>query len=266
MDSFAQRSLTSPLSNVSDPSETLLERFNRYFSAVVADTPDLIHRAQEIRYQVYCVEHKFENADEHADGREKDEFDSHSEHGVLIHRPSDHAVGTVRLVLPRHDALDKSFAIQRVVALPSTEMNKYFPLLSTAEVSRFSISKQFRRRKADTPYGSEAVPTSVENDRRSGPLMSLGLIQTLVTMSAQHGITHWCAVMEPKLLRMLATMAIHFDPVGPPVEYHGLRQPCYCHVASVLERVKAERPMFWEVLTDGGRSSDQGNASPPPAL
>ena len=26
-------------------------------------------------------------------------------------------------------------------------------------------------------------------------------------MSALHGTTHWCAVMEPKLLRMLAAMA-----------------------------------------------------------
>src|SRR6185436_68316 len=120
MDSSAKRSLSSHPSNALDPSETLLERFNRYFSAVVADTPDLIHRAQEIRYQVYCVEHKFENAAEHTDGREKDDFDSHSTHGVLIHRPTGQAVGTVRLVLPRHDALGESFAIQRVVALPAS--------------------------------------------------------------------------------------------------------------------------------------------------
>jgi N-acyl amino acid synthase of PEP-CTERM/exosortase system len=240
------------ISSTAEPTnETLVQRFNRYFSAVVADTTDLVRRAQEIRYQVYCVEHKFENATEHPDGREKDEFDSHSVHGLLIHRSSAQAVGTVRLVLPRRDALEKSFAIQRVT---SSNMSQYFPILSTAEVSRFSISKQFRRRKADTPYGAEAVDINAENDRRSGPLMSLGLIQTLVRMSAQHGITHWCAVMEPKLLRMLGTMAIHFEPIGAQVDYHGLRQPCYCHIASVLERVKSERPMFWEVLTDGGPS------------
>ena len=80
--------------------------------------------------------------------------------------------------------------------------------------------------------------------------MSLGLIQSLVSMSVQHGITHWCALMEPKLLRMLAAMAIHFKPMGAPVEYHGLRQPCYCHVGTVLDRVRREQPMFWQILTD----------------
>lgn len=69
-------------------------------------------------------------------------------------------------------------------------------------------------------------------------------------MSARQGITHWCALMEPKLLRMLAAMAIHFKPLGPPVEYHGFRQPCYCHVGTVLNRVKRDRPMFWQILTD----------------
>ena len=83
-------------------------------------------------------------------------------------------------------------------------------------------------------------------------MMRLGLIQVLLQMSAQYGITHWCAVMEPTLLRMLAGMAIRFNPIGPPVEYHGLRQPCSCNIAEILQAVTRERPAFWEVLTCGG--------------
>ena len=82
--------------------------------------------------------------------------------------------------------------------------------------------------------------------------MRLGLVQALVRMSMQQGITHWLAVMEPKLLRMLAAMAIHFEPLGGMVEHHGWRQPCFCNLADVLQRVKTERPTFWTVLTDGG--------------
>jgi N-acyl amino acid synthase of PEP-CTERM/exosortase system len=82
--------------------------------------------------------------------------------------------------------------------------------------------------------------------------MRLGLIQALVRMSAQYGITHWCAVMEPTLLRMLDTMAIRFSPIGPVVEHHGLRQPCSCDVAESLRAVKQEHPAFWDVLTCGG--------------
>lgn len=229
--------------------ERLLELYKRYFVAVAADTPALVRHAQEIRYQVYCVENPFENPAEHPNGLESDTFDSHAVHGLLVHRPSGQAMGTVRLVLPLPDAPHESFAIQRLTDPVALEKGEYFPTSTTGEVSRFSISKEFRRRVGDTLYGEAAGPTS-SNDRRRGPLMCLGLIQSLVRMSVLHGITHWCAVMEPKLLRMLANMSIHFEPIGDPVEYHGRRQPCYCHVDTVLNQVKSERREFWEVLTD----------------
>ena len=218
--------------------QPLLERFNRHFRTVSADTPDLIRLAQELRYQVYCIEHQFENPADHPDGREKDKFDGHSVHSLLIHRSTGQAVGTVRLVLPRRDAPEESFAIQRTTR-PSVLAASHLPIHTTGEVSRFSISKRFRDSK--TEEGSDL--------RRLGPLMSLGLMQAIVSMSARHGLTHWCAVMEPKLLRMLTSMAIQFISIGAPVEYHGIRQPCYGHITTVLDRVRREQPMFWQILT-----------------
>ena len=66
------------------------------------------------------------------------------------------------------------------------------------------------------------------------------------------GLTHWAAVMEPKLLRMLAAIGLHFTPVGPPVSHHGLRQPAYACIADTLERMRRERPDHWMVATDAG--------------
>jgi N-acyl amino acid synthase of PEP-CTERM/exosortase system len=245
------RGASRVLGEPSAPPERLLDRYDRYFMAIAANTPALVRQAQEIRYQVYCVEHQFEDPSEHLNGRESDRFDAHSVHSLLIHRPSGQAMGTVRLVLPRRDQPDKSFAIQLLKEPSALEEGGFFPLASTGEVSRFSISKHFRRRTGDT-LCSEPVEEVDPSDRRKGPLMRLGLIQALVRMSEQNGITHWCATMEPKLLRMLANMSIHFINLGDPVEYHGLRQPCYCRIDTVLNRVKYERPDYWEVLTDGG--------------
>jgi N-acyl amino acid synthase of PEP-CTERM/exosortase system len=254
---YAER---KPLPNVE---ETLLDRFNGCFGTVYADTPALIRRAQEIRYQVYCVEHQFENPDDHPDAQEKDKFDAHSAHSLLIHRPTGQTLGTVRLVLPRRDEPQASFAIQQVIGHAALE-TCHIPMQSTAEVSRFSISKAFRRGKTDALYNTDDIRTAAALNslgRQAGPLMSLGLIQSLVRMSAQHRITHWCALMEPKLLRMLASMAIHFKPLGGAVEYHGLRQPCYCHVGTVLDRVKCERPTFWQILTDATASWELAQAA-----
>jgi N-acyl amino acid synthase of PEP-CTERM/exosortase system len=226
--------------------ESPLDRLNTYFRVATAVTGDELREALRIRYQVYCVENMFENPGDHPDGFEQDAFDSHSLHSLLIHRASGQAMGTTRLVMPIQHDLERSFPIQQVCNHPQLNL---LPLDRMAEVSRFSISKQFRRRQCDTSYEDHGS----HRERRSmAPLMSLGLIQSLVRMSVEHGITHWCATMEPTLLRLLAAMSIRFEPLGPLVRYHGTRQPCYCEVKPMLQRVKSEQPPLWEVLTDGG--------------
>src|SRR6185295_16967877 len=92
-----------------------------------------------------------------------------------------------------------------------------------------------------------------EEQRSILPHLTLGLIETLVRMSVENGITHWCAVMEPTLLRLLTRLGIHFDPIGPLIDYHGRRQPCYIPLKTLLARVKRERPDVWDVITRAGR-------------
>jgi len=232
----------------------LLRRFESHFETVTADTPDLVPLAHRVRYQVYCVENRFENPADHSDELECDEFDSHAIHSLLVDRHTRDVLGTVRLVLPLSDAPHNSFAIQRLSNHSLLKGSRHLPLHAAAEVSRFSLSREFGRRAVNKRTLSREFSTTTESEplpHRSGPLMRLGLIQALVRMSMQQGITHWLAVMEPKLLRMLAAMAIHFEPLGGMVEYHGWRQPCFCNLADVLQRVKIERPTFWTVLTAG---------------
>lgn len=223
--------------------DSLLTRFNAHFRTFTADTPDLIREAQKVRYQVYCIENSLEAPN--AEGIETDGFDSHSVHSLLIHRAAGKALGTVRLILPLADNFEDSFPMQRVLPDATAREFRKLPLHSSAEVSRYSVSRQFRRLDDGNDEGAGFISVS-------GPLMRLALFQCMVRMSFEHGITHWCAMMEPTLLRMLAAMAIRFRPVGPLVEFHGLRQPCYCSVADILESTRQERPAFWSVLTNGG--------------
>jgi N-acyl amino acid synthase of PEP-CTERM/exosortase system len=87
-----------------------------------------------------------------------------------MHRKSGQPVGTVRLVLPLADVPERSFSIQTVTEEPVIKNATAFPLLATAEISRFCIERQFRRRRTDTLYDQEGIePTVSENpaERRS---------------------------------------------------------------------------------------------------
>jgi N-acyl amino acid synthase of PEP-CTERM/exosortase system len=227
---------------------SLLQRFNSHFKTLPAVMPEHILQAQKIRYQVYCVENPLETALNNPEGIETDEFDSHAVHSLLIARETGAALGTVRLIMPLLSAPERSFALQRLLDASSLKVLLSLPISSLAEVSRFSISRHFRRLMTYSPE-SDSHAVSLSN---CGPLMRLGLIQGLVRMSMQQGITHWCALMEPTLLRMLAAMAIRFRPIGPMVEFRGRRQPCYINVHDMLEAVMHERPAFGEMITDGG--------------
>jgi N-acyl-L-homoserine lactone synthetase len=196
----------------------------------IADTPELVREAHRLRYQVYCVERNYEAGQA---GLEIDEFDSRARHVVLCQRRTGQVVGTARLVFPSTIAAQDGLPVQRIcdpAVLPA------LPLSTAAEVSRFAICK-------DRPGLSPAAVS----------LMRLGLVQGLVHLSDEAGLTHWFAVMERTLLRLLRSSAIHFQPIGPVVQHHGVRQPAYTHVGVMLSRMRREQPKIWDFITEGGR-------------
>lgn len=242
--------------------ERLFDAYNRYFVAVLADTSALKDEAYALRYQVYCVEHRFEDPDEHPDDREKDVYDEHSVQSLLIYRASNTVAGTVRLILPTAHDYIRSLPIAKACDESLLWDPQQMPRSSTAEVSRFAVSKDFRRRLGESGSPTGVTGLSLGNalgspspllNKRLAPHITLGLIGALVRMSAENGVTHWCSVMERALLRLLARIGIHFVNIGPEIEYHGRRQPCYADLDELLSRVRRERPDVWEVITDEGR-------------
>jgi N-acyl amino acid synthase of PEP-CTERM/exosortase system len=58
--------------------------------------------------------------------------------------------------------------------------------------------------------------------------------------------------MEPPLIRMLAKLGMHWSNMGPLIEFHGKRQPCYTVISDMLDGMLRERPDIWQVFTNGG--------------
>ncbi|MBL8838994.1 MAG: PEP-CTERM/exosortase system-associated acyltransferase [Alphaproteobacteria bacterium] len=224
----------------------LSEAYQQHFRVVMADTADLRNESFRLRHKVYCVEHGFLDALDHPDGRERDEYDSHSLHALLQHQETGRFIGTVRLVLPRPRAERYVMPMAGLCGDPRFLSGRLLPLASTAEVSRFAISHELRRELM-------AGGASCAQQRRVAMNLTLGLMTGVLQLSVAAGITHLCAVMEPALLRLLARQGISFAPLGPLVEYHGLRQPAYGLVRQIVDDLRETHPEHWDIVTDDGR-------------
>jgi N-acyl amino acid synthase of PEP-CTERM/exosortase system len=236
-----------------------LDLYDRYFTVVPADSPELLDAAHVLRYQVYCREHEFENPAEHPSGREVDAYDANSVHAVLIQRSGERVVGCVRLILPARAGGLSQLPIRQLLSGEAAERLDACDPLRTAEISRYAVSKAFRRREGEELYPD--VPSDDEDDlpvadlRRLAPHLSVGLLRGVATLAAAEGVTTVCAAMAPSLLRLLKRFGLAFEPLGPPIEYHGLRQPCIANCEALLAGLAVRQADYFEVVEQAYRAS-----------
>jgi len=225
--------------------QELAEQYQHYFETLSADTGVAQKAVWHLRYQVLCEERQLLSVADYPDAMETDVYDAHSMQAMLRYRPDQRLIGCIRLILPR-----AGVALPCFTACPA--MAQEIAPEKTAELSRFIIGKEFRRRWNDGDYGAVSPWLDGDNHRRI-PHCGLGLMQAVLQVARQAGVTHVVALMEPALLRLLEGMGIHFAPVGSLVNYYGQRQACYAKIDNLLRRLQTERPEIWHVLTEGGR-------------
>lgn len=232
----------------------LADIFSVYFEVLSANTRQLQEAVYRLRYQVYCLETKFENPWQFPERQERDEFDKYSIHSLLKHSRTNSFAGTVRLILPRPE-VEKCFPVHTITSHPLFLDHQRFPRSKVAEISRFAISKNFRKRLGEfiSPSASSKHHEIYRDERRIIPHITLGLVAGAVKMSKENQIQHWFCVVERPLLRLLSKYGLYLIPSGPIVEYHGKRQPCYVHLDQFLKTAHKERPDIWELITDKGK-------------
>ena len=206
-----------------------ISAMRRDFSVELVTSRVLLQEAQRLRYQVFCQER---NILPGHDGIETDEYDERSRHVVLRRRDSGELVGTVRVITALRDSPWSRLPMQHVC---DPRFLQGLPIATTGEVSRFALAR------------NRTVP-----GRKSELLLRLALMQGILRISRELGLTHWCAGMEQSLLRLLRLNAIRYEPVGPLVDYHGLRQPAVGAIESILATVFQERRAIWDYVTECG--------------
>lgn len=259
----------------------LYNSFQKYFEIVRADTNELLEIVYRIRYQVLCVEQRLPGFDAsfYPDKMERDDYDDHSSHVLLRFRSSGNFIGTIRLILFDPLQPEKPFPIELYTQTDSTICNiKDLPRKQIAEISRSLVVKQFDRRKGERRQSNLEEPSEntdpviinrrcsdrrssnrCSSDRRTTPHLSLLLMAGVMRMSTICNIKHWFFVTDPALNRLLGYYGLDFNPIGPSVNYHGIRRPYYVKVEDVLHKMYTQYYDAWEVVTDCG----QYNPLPP---
>jgi N-acyl amino acid synthase of PEP-CTERM/exosortase system len=236
--------------------ESIFEIFEKYFCLVPVTSPALLLESQKVRYSVYCLEHHFEKEEDHPTQIEEDCYDPLSAHTLLQHTLSQDFAATVRLVLPQALSDDGLFPIEKHCCFDDekNKMIREFPRANLAEISRFAVSKSFRKRlgEAQTSHGLTNHLEDHEG-KRLIPHITLGLFKSIVRMSVENDIHYWYAVMEVMLIRLLKRFGMHFIQIGPAVEYHGKRIPCWTNAKEMLEGIHKKRPDVWDFITESGK-------------
>ncbi|WP_135468007.1 GNAT family N-acyltransferase [Crenalkalicoccus roseus] len=205
----------------------------RHLSVELAETEEAVREAQRLRHQVFCLERGILPGQPGQD-LEQDEFDPCSRHVLLRHRRSGELVGTARLVLGASGGLP-------MLRYCDADILRDLPMHTVGEISRFALSKRCR------PMGGAWEP-----------LVRLGLMQGILRASLELGLTHWCALMEPTLLRLLRATGVRFVPVGPMVQAYGLRQPAVAPIDLVLADGRRRRPDFYGFVVGGCAEERRG--------
>ena len=236
--------------------------FSKLFEIQLADTPEKVEDAHRIRYKVFCEEHEgYERPEDHKNGLELDTYDDQADHALLIFKPEQKTIGTVRVIRPNESKPHESFPMQKICN--SQYLHDTMYINSSCEFSRLCISNEIRGRiKDDLKTKSNAFKFGFNSTFKpyERPLLSkalgtapLGLISGAFDLTVKQHMLNVFGIMEPKYINRLEKAGLVHQQIGPEIEYHGRRTPFLCNVLEVLENAADKAPEFWSVVSNKGK-------------
>ena len=134
------------------------DHFSDYFDVRFAHTEELMRQIHRLRYDVYCREFGFEREEDCPGGLERDAYDDHAVHCLIVHRDSGMGAGCIRVVVPPESTPNFQLPMERFCGFSLTDPILHparRPRTRVAEVSRLAVHTQFRRRagESQSPIG-----------------------------------------------------------------------------------------------------------------
>ena len=205
--------------------------FDNRFETLVADTEVSKAIHYNLRYQVYCLERRFENPAAFPDQLETDDYDKNSVHFIVRHRESGQWIGAMRLVLAISGKLP-------LTLISTVDTNSIGSLANTivAEVSRLCV---LPLRNQETTERPDIVHPSV---------ITLGLIRAARQYLLSHNIQFSYFLITAQLARILERVGMEIKPVGPPVDHRGPRRPYVHDVKNGYRTMRDKSPLVYEMF------------------
>jgi len=229
-----------------------------------------------LRYKVYCLEWGFEKPDNHPNGLLTDSYDSHALH-FAVRDNSLKLVGAMSLILQS----DEKFPIEKYCDLDIDTAE--IPREKTAEISRFVIHRDYRRRAEDKYiYGPDEERRSIGSfafqqdysytrrfedrnkyrqspqrinmsyvERRKRHEIVVSLYKAIYRESRRRQLSHWYAVMTKGIVNLLDRFGLKFETIGDPVDYHGIRTPYLGELSKIEDEMSKKDPELYEEFVRG---------------
>jgi N-acyl amino acid synthase of PEP-CTERM/exosortase system len=197
------------------------DSFKRQFDTQLASSDDMRRRVFALRCKVFCEELGF--AMTQAGGHESDQYDQHSLHCLIQHKPDAADVGCVRLVLPGERGGNLPFEKFGLLHVDRKLLDwRELDPTRCCEVSRLAVLESHRRPwRADTATQAHADESKTRT--RDLPSVVLALYQAIIAMSLDRDFEWNFMVGEPRLARHLDLFGIRMRQISPTFEYFGPR-------------------------------------------
>ena len=232
--------------------------YNKYFEVFLADNHEGRVVNYRIRYQVYCLETRYENPSAYPEKKESDRFDQSSVHFVVRARATGDWIAAMRLVVGSLDRLPiGEFAeIDNELLLKHTGARSLTDFDVCAEVSRLCVVAQYRRRAHERNVPHQ-VPWNPDDDsdetanqeRRKAPWLMLALLHAARNYSEEKNIPYWFFLTPHSLARIIKGLGMKLEQTGPGCDHRGIRYPYVANMPHNFDQLRLKNPELAATLS-----------------
>lgn len=219
-----------------------------------------------LRFDVYCEEKGFLDANDYPDEMEMDEFDANAVH-LVVHGDGDAPIGYLRLL----NGLEDGYPM---FAHGLTVFEDFDPPEAgdAIEISRMIVRSDYRHAFRPSDEGFESNSSlSAPFARNASDLVQYKLLRLMYQEACASGSQWIYAAMEPTLHRKFRMMGLPFGPIGPTADYFGEVRPYAMNLRTMEETMYQKFPKTLEFFESSETDLDctvlrPGDWSPPVAF